>query len=186
MNGCLISVVISLGSDNQGITVSTPVAEYARELQVPEDKVLRVPVVSNLASIHIRRYINVLFAFCGAVPASCGVGAGISFPCDGDYAQISRTITNVLDNVGGIVYNSVKPGCTIKIVSSLYVAILTYHTNMSNRCLQAGEDIVENDIEETIKNMGHIGRVGIHDTGREILCIMINEVNVDDYIRERT
>ena len=94
--------MINSGSGNQGITVSMPVVEYARELQVSEDRMLRALIVSNLVSIYIKHYIGALSAFCGAVSASCGAGAGISFLCGGDYAQISRTITNTLGNVGGM------------------------------------------------------------------------------------
>ena len=52
--------------------------------------------------------------------------------------------------------------------------------SMSDRSFRAGEGIVEDDVEETIKNMGYIGRVGMRDTDKEILRVMTNEVNVDD------
>ena len=182
MSGCPMPVVINSGSGNQGITVSMPVVEYARELQVSEDRMLRALIVSNLVSIYIKHYIGALSAFCGAVSASCGAGAGISFLCGGDYAQISRTITNTLGNVGGIVCDGAKPSCAAKIASSLHAAILAHHMSMSNRCFQAGEGIVEDDVEETIKNMGYIGRVGMRDTDKEILRVMTDEVNVDDCI----
>jgi len=175
-------VVINSGSGNQGITVSMPVVEYARELQVSEDRMLRALIVSNLVSIYIKKYIGALSAFCGAVSASCGAGAGISFLCGGDYAHISRTITNTLGNVGGIVCDGAKPSCAAKIASSLHAAILAHHMSMSDRSFRAGEGIVEDDVEETIKNMGYIGRVGMRDTDKEILRVMTNEVNVDDCV----
>ena len=182
MSGCPMPVVINSGSGNQGITVSMPVVEYARELQVSEDRMLRALIVSNLVSIYIKKYIGALSAFCGAVSASCGAGAGISFLCGGDYAHISRTITNTLGNVGGIVCDGAKPSCAAKIASSLHAAILAHHMSMSDRSFRAGEGIVEDDVEETIKNMGYIGRVGMRDTDKEILRVMTNEVNVDDCV----
>ena len=42
-----------------------------------------------------------------------------------------------------------------------------------------GEGFVEDDVEATIKNMGYIGKVGMKDTDREILNVMIDKVDVD-------
>ena len=45
-------VVINSGSGNQGMTVSLPVIEYAKELGCPEEKLYRALVLSNLTAIH--------------------------------------------------------------------------------------------------------------------------------------
>ena len=179
---CRACARAAAGSDARMSGCPMPVVEYARELQVSEDRMLRALIVSNLVSIYIKKYIGALSAFCGAVSASCGAGAGISFLCGGDYAHISRTITNTLGNVGGIVCDGAKPSCAAKIASSLHAAILAHHMSMSDRSFRAGEGIVEDDVEETIKNMGYIGRVGMRDTDKEILRVMTNEVNVDDCV----
>ena len=52
MNGCELPVVINSGSGNQGITVSVPVIEYAKELNVSKEKLYRALVLSNLIAIH--------------------------------------------------------------------------------------------------------------------------------------
>ena len=41
MNGCELPVIINSGSGNQGITCSVPVIEYAKELNVSHEKLLR-------------------------------------------------------------------------------------------------------------------------------------------------
>lgn len=48
MNGCELPVVINSGSGNQGITVSVPVIEYARELGSGEEQLYRALLISNL------------------------------------------------------------------------------------------------------------------------------------------
>ncbi|MCI7538253.1 MAG: serine dehydratase subunit alpha family protein, partial [Fusicatenibacter saccharivorans] len=45
---------------------------------------------------------------------------------------------------------------------------------------QPGEGIVREDVEDTIKSMGYIGRVGMKDTDTEILNIMIDRVDIDE------
>ena len=78
MSGCLYPVVINSGSGNQGITVSVPVIEYAKEMGVSHEKLVRALVFSNLIAIHQKTGIGRLSAYCGAVSAACGAGAGIT------------------------------------------------------------------------------------------------------------
>ena len=77
MSGCSMPVVINSGSGNQGMTVSLPVIEFARELNLDQEALYRDLVVSNLIAIHQKKYIGSLSAYCGAVSAACGAGAAI-------------------------------------------------------------------------------------------------------------
>lgn len=179
MSGCALPVVINSGSGNQGITVTMPVVVYAKALQISESKRNRALLVSNLVSVYIKHFIGSLSAFCGAVSAACGAGAGITYMAGGDYKHIGQTITNTLGNVGGIVCDGAKPSCAAKIASSLHAAILAYHMSMRDQQFKAGEGIVEEDVEETIRNMGYIGKVGMRPTDHEILNVMIDKVDVN-------
>lgn len=178
MGGCSLPVVINSGSGNQGMTVSLPVIEYANELKVSQDKLYRALVVSNLIAIHQKKYIGSLSAYCGAVSAACGAGAGITYLYGGDASDISQTITNTIANVGGIVCDGAKSSCAAKIASSVDAAILAHAMGSKNRCFQPGEGIVQEDVEDTIRSIGYIGRVGMKNTDVEILNIMIHRVDV--------
>lgn len=179
MGGCSLPVVINSGSGNQGMTVSLPVIEYARELNVGEEMLYRALVVSNLISIHQKKYIGSLSAYCGAVSAACGSGSGITYLYGGNYEDISFTITNTIANVGGIVCDGAKPSCAAKIASAVDAAILAHHLGMAHRAFQPGEGIVKEHVEDTIKSMGYIGRVGMRETDAEILNIMIEKVDMN-------
>ena len=52
MSGCELPVVINSGSGNQGMTVSLPIIEYAKELNVNDEKLYRALVLGNLITIH--------------------------------------------------------------------------------------------------------------------------------------
>lgn len=179
MGGCSMPVVINSGSGNQGITVSLPVIEYAKELEVSKKKLYRALVVSNLIAIHQKYYIGSLSAYCGAVSAACGAGAGITYISGGGYEEVSLTIVNTLGNVGGIVCDGAKPSCAAKIASSVDAAIMGHYMGMKHQSFLPGEGIIKGDVEKTIKSMGYIGRVGMKATDTEILNIMIDRVNVD-------
>lgn len=178
MSGCSLPVVINSGSGNQGMTVSLPVIEFAKELNLSEEALLRALVVSNLIAIHQKKYIGSLSAYCGAVSAACGAGAAITYMTGGGYEKISETIVNTIANVGGIVCDGAKPSCAAKIASAVDAAILAHYMGMVNRTFRPGEGIVKDSVEETIQSIGYIGRVGMKRTDVEILNIMIDKVDV--------
>lgn len=77
MSGCELPVVINSGSGNQGITVSVPVIEYARELGASDETLCRALALSNLIAIHEKAGIGRLSAYCGAVSAGCAAAAAL-------------------------------------------------------------------------------------------------------------
>ena len=174
MRGCELPVVINSGSGNQGLTVSLPVIEYAQQLGADQETLYRALLISNLLSIHIKRHIGVLSAFCGAVSAAAGAGAAITFLYSGTYDQICMTIVNTLANVGGIVCDGAKSSCAAKISASLDAAIVGHHMAMAGRVFPAGEGLVKDGIEAAIQSIGRMAREGMRDTDIEILRIMIS------------
>jgi L-cysteine desulfidase len=179
MGGCSMPVVINSGSGNQGMTVSLPVIEFAKALFCSQEQLYRALVVSNLVAIHQKKYIGSLSAYCGAVSAACGSGAAITYLYGGDYDAISATIVNTIGNVGGIVCDGAKSSCAAKIASAVDAAIMGHFLGQKKRGFQPGEGIVQEDVEGTIRSMGYIGRVGMKDTDKQILNIMIDQVDVN-------
>ncbi|MBQ1258009.1 MAG: serine dehydratase subunit alpha family protein [Clostridia bacterium] len=173
MSGCVMPVVINSGSGNQGITVTMPILMYAKHLNVTEEIKYRALALSNLVSIYIKRDMGKLSAFCGAVSAASGCGAGITFLSGGTDHQIAGTITNTLANVAGIVCDGAKASCAAKIASAVDAAILAHHMSMDGNVFGSGEGIVHSSIEKTIANTARMGRDGMRDTDTEILNIML-------------
>ena len=127
MNGCELPVIINSGSGNQGITASVPVVVYAREKKVSEEKKYRALTLSNLTAIHQKTPIGRLSAYCGAVSAGAGAGAGIAFLCGGGYQEVVHTVVNALAIVSGIVCDGAKASCAAKIASAVDAGILGLH-----------------------------------------------------------
>lgn len=173
MGGCSLPVVINSGSGNQGMTVSLPVIEFARELGASEERLFRSLAVSNLVAIHQKKYIGSLSAYCGAVSAACGAGAGITYLCGGGYEEVCATITNTIANVGGIVCDGAKPSCAAKIASAVDAAIMAHYMGRSHKTFAPGDGLVQEDVEGTIESIGRVGREGMRSTDEEILNIMI-------------
>ena len=172
MSGCELPVVINSGSGNQGMTVSLPVIEYAKELNSTKEMLYRALCVSNLVAIHQKTKIGKLSAYCGAVSAAAGAGAGIAYLHGDGLREVSLTISNTLANVAGIVCDGAKPSCAAKIASSIDAAIMAYAMAKQGKSFGAGEGLVEEDIEETLNNFGNMARLGMKETDQVILKLM--------------
>ena len=175
MNGCELQVVINSGSGNQGMTCSLPILEYAKELDADEDKTYRALALSNLIAIHQKTGIGRLSAYCGAVSAGAAAGAGIAYLCGGGYEEIVHTVVNALAIVSGMVCDGAKASCAAKIASSVDAGILGYNMYLQGQQFYAGDGIISKGVENTISNIGRLGKDGMKETNEEIIRIMINE-----------
>ena len=175
MSGCELPVVINSGSGNQGITVSVPVIEYAKALAVPKERLYRALAVSNLIAIHEKSGIGRLSAYCGAVSAGCAAGCGIAYLQGADYEAIAHTLVNSLAIVSGIICDGAKPSCAAKIASSVEAGIMGYHMYLNGQQFRAGDGIVTKGVENTIRNVGQLGREGMRETDKEIVRIMMQD-----------
>ena len=175
MNGCNMPVVINSGSGNQGMTVSLPICEYARTWNRSRDELIRALALGNLISIHIKRHIGNLSAFCGAVSAACGAACGIAWLDGCSYEQICMCITNTLCNVGGIVCDGAKSSCAAKIAAAVNAGTFAYRMAKKGLTFHGGDGLAGDDIEATIENIGRMGRDGMQNTDVEILNIMVGD-----------
>ena len=175
MNGCELPVIINSGSGNQGITASVPVIVYARELGVSEDKMYRALALSDLTTIHQKTPIGRLSAFCGAVSAGAGAGAGIAYLNGGDFDAVIHTVINAVAIVSGMVCDGAKASCAAKIAEAVDAGIIGYNMHIRGQNFEDGDGIVKSCVEETILSVGRLAKEGMKETNTEILSIMISE-----------
>lgn len=172
MSGCEKPVVILSGSGNQGITASVPVIRYAKHLGASQDKLRRALLVSDLVTIHQKSGIGRLSAYCGAISAGVGAGAGIAYLVEGTYDAIAHTIVNAVAILSGTICDGAKPSCAAKIAASVDAGILGYHMWRNHQEFKSGDGIVTKGVDNTIANVGVLAKEGMHETDRIILHIM--------------
>ena len=173
MDGCDMPVLITSGSGNQGITSSVPVIVYARRKNISEERMIRALMFSALLTVYQKEYIGKLSAFCGAVSAACATGAAVTYMVGGSIEQIRNTINNTLANTPGIICDGAKASCAAKISSALDAALFAHALAMRGKAYGSNTGILRDDTGETISSVGHIGRVGMQPTDREIVKLMI-------------
>lgn len=173
MNGCEMPVVINSGSGNQGITTSVPVIVYARETGKSHEELLRALTVANLVTTHLKTGIGRLSAYCGAVSAGCGSGAGLMFLKGGRYEAIAHTIVNALAVDSGIICDGAKASCAAKIATAVEAGQLGIAMYEDGNQFFGGDGIVKKGVENTIRSVGDLARLGMQQTDKEIIKIML-------------
>lgn len=173
MSGCEYPVCILSGSGNQGITASVPVVVYAREEGYDEEATMRALIVADLITVHQKTGIGCLSAYCGAISAGCGCGAGICFLRGGRYYEIAHTVVNAVAILSGTICDGAKPSCAAKIAMAVEAGIMGYEMAVSGRQFYGGDGIVTKGVENTIKNVGRLARDGMSETDKEIIRIML-------------
>ena len=173
MNGCALPVVINSGSGNQGIAVSMPLLVYAREYDYPKDELIRALAFANLISLLQKKYIGDLSAYCGAACAGCASVGGIAFLNGDSFELVGQTIINAACAIGGMVCDGAKSSCAAKIAASVSAGFLAYEQAKAGNSFLPGQGMIVEDMEQTIANIGRMGRDGMAGTDVEILNIML-------------
>ncbi len=173
MNGCELPVVINSGSGNQGITASVPVIVYARETGKTHEELLRALCVSNLITTHLKTGIGRLSAYCGAVSAGVGAGAGIAYLKGGRFEMIAHTIVNAVAVTSGIVCDGAKASCAAKIAAAVDAGLLGLAMYENGSQFFGGDGIVKKGVENTIATVGKLARFGMEQTDKEIIRLMM-------------
>ena len=172
MNGCEMPVVINSGSGNQGMTVSLPVIVYARELGVSHERLLRALLLSNLLSLHEKKSIGRLSAYCGAVSAGAAAGAGIAYLHGASFEDITKTLENALAMSAGIVCDGAKSSCAGKISLAVEAGIMGFEMAQRGRNFPEDDGLLCRDPENSLDHFGRLARVGMRETDTEIIRMM--------------
>ena len=175
MSGCEKPVIILSGSGNQGITASVPVAVFAQHLNASEELLFKAVAVSDLVTIHQKTGIGRLSAYCGAISAGCGAGAGIAYLYGGRQDAIAHTVVNAIAILSGTICDGAKPSCAAKIAAAVDAGILGYAMFLENQQFYGGDGIVTKGADKTVTNVGRLAREGMRETDRTILKIMLED-----------
>lgn len=172
MSGCELPVVILSGSGNQGITASLPVIRYSRHIGATEEQMYRALAVSDLVTVHQKTGIGRLSAYCGAVSAGAGAGAGIAYLIGAGVEGVACTIRNAVAILSGTICDGAKASCAAKIALAVDAGITGYQMFKNNHNFQGGDGIVGTDVEDSIACVGLLASKGMRETDRVILEIM--------------
>ena len=85
-----------------------------------------------MTAIFVKRNLNVLSYLCGAVIASCGASAGITYLLGGNYNDAEYAIKNVLASVTGMFCDGAKSTCAMKVLACSTMSVYAAYMAMTN------------------------------------------------------
>ncbi|MCI8623418.1 MAG: serine dehydratase subunit alpha family protein [Provencibacterium sp.] len=178
MSGCEMPVMCTAGSGNQGLTATVPLIAVAEKTGKGREETLRALALSILVTVHTKRYIGRLSALCGcAIAAAIGCCCGLLQLMGGTLDQMCHGVNSMVADISGIVCDGAKPGCALKIATSVSSAIRC--AALAQNGIGAGgyDGIVDADVEKTLFNLGLLGSEGMGGTNAAILDIMLHKQN---------
>ena len=175
MGGAMIPVMSNSGSGNQGICTTMPVVVFAKENHNTEEELIRALIMSNLTAIYIKQNLGALSALCGCVVASTGSSCGITYLMGGSFEQISFAVKNMIANLTGMICDGAKPSCALKLTTGVSTAVLSAMLAMQHKYVTSVEGIIDDDVDQSIRNLTAIGSRGMDDTDRFVLDIMTHK-----------
>lgn len=173
MSGVNMPVMSNCGSGNQGLSVTLPIIAVAKKLDSSEEKLFRALALALLTSTYMKSYIGQLSAFCGVAIAGCGAACGITYLMGGNFNSMDLAIKNMAGGVTGMICDGAKSGCSMKVCSAVTAAVHSALFAINNEGLDAKNGIVDEDVEQTIKNIGEIAVLGLKDADSVILKQML-------------
>lgn len=175
MAGAMIPVMSNSGSGNQGISATLPVLVYAEENGKSEEELIRALMLSHLTVIYIKQSLGRLSALCGCVVAATGSSCGITWLMGGTYEQVTYSVQNMIANLTGMICDGAKPSCALKVTTGVSTAVLSAIMAMENRCVTSVEGIIDEDVDQSIRNLTKIGSQGMNETDKLVLEIMTSK-----------
>ncbi|MCI6161584.1 MAG: L-serine ammonia-lyase, iron-sulfur-dependent, subunit alpha [Prevotellaceae bacterium] len=175
MAGAMMPVMSNSGSGNQGICATMPVVVFSEENHNSEEELIRALIISNLTAIYIKQNLGALSALCGCVVASTGSSCGITYLMGGTYEQISYSVKNMIANLTGMICDGAKPSCALKLTTGVGTAVMSAMLAMSHKYVTSVEGIIDDDVDQSIRNLTAIGSKGMDETDRYVLDIMTHK-----------
>lgn len=174
MDGQSIAVMSSGESGNQGVVTILVPWKVGKEMDVPEEKILKSIALSHLLNGYVKVFTGELAPICGcAIAAGVGATAAIVYQQRGaNVPAITLAINNIISDIGGMLCDGAKSGCALKVVSSTDAAIRAAFMGMHDYGITEVEGFVGKSAEETIQNLGSISTVGMSAVDPMIVDIM--------------
>ena len=180
MDGVKLPAMSSAGSGNHGLTATLPIWAVKDYVECDRRTVLEAIGLSHIITAHVKAHTGRLSAVCGcSIAAGAGATAGITYLLGGDRHHIAGAITNLTQDLAGVICDGAKAGCSLKLATAAGTAVQSALFALQGVHVKATDGIISTSPEKTMENVGILSNQGMIETDRTILKIMIEKQFVD-------
>ena len=177
MGGIPEPVMTSGGSGNQGVVAILVPHLVGVDQGIESARIQESIAISHALNAYIKCFIGEMSVICG-----CAIAAGISAAAAVVYQQagiemekIGFAINNVIGDLGGLICDGAKPGCSMKAVSATETAIRSAFMALGGYGLSAYEGLLGISPENTIRNLSRVTLEGMFGVDPTIVKILKNK-----------
>lgn len=176
MAGAPLPAMSSGGSGNHGLTAILPIWAVKDYLDVEDDTVLEAIALSHVITAYVKAHTGRLSAVCGcSVAAGAGAAAGVTYLLGGTVQHIAGAITNLTEDLAGIICDGAKAGCSLKLATAAGTAVQAALFSLQGVNVHFTDGIIGLCPEDTMRNVGTLSTEGMIETDRTILNIMLKK-----------
>lgn len=176
MAGVKMPAMSSAGSGNHGLTATLPIWAVKDYIDCEKRTVLEAICLSHLITAYIKAHTGRLSAVCGcSIAAGAGATAGITYLLGGDINHIAGAISNLTEDLAGVICDGAKAGCSLKLSTAAGTAVQSALFSLQGVYVQSTDGIIGPSPERTMQNVGELSTQGMIETDRTILKIMLEK-----------
>jgi L-cysteine desulfidase len=176
MAGVKLPAMSSAGSGNHGLTAILPIRAVKDFIECPEKVFLEAVALSHVLTAYIKTHTGRLSAVCGcSIAAGAGATAGITYLLGGHLKHIAGAITNLTEDLAGVICDGAKAGCSLKLATAAGAAVQSALFALQGVNVLATDGIIGHSPEQTMQNIGTLSTQGMVETDRTILKIMLEK-----------
>jgi L-cysteine desulfidase len=174
MAGVKLPAMSSAGSGNHGLTATLPIRAVRDFIDCTDKTFLEAVALSHVLTAYVKAQTGRLSAVCGcSIAAGAGAAAGITYLLGGHLKHIAGAITNLTEDLAGVICDGAKAGCSLKLATAAGSAVQAALFALQGVNVMATDGIIGHSPEQTLQNVGTLSTQGMVETDRTILKIML-------------
>ena len=81
----------------------------------------------------------------------------------------------MIANLTGMICDGAKPSCALKLTTGVGTAVMSAMLAMQHKYVTSVEGIIDDDVDQSIRNLTQIGSKGMDETDKYVLDIMTHK-----------
>lgn len=176
MAGVSLPAMSSAGSGNHGLTAILPIWAVKDYIECDRQVIFEAIGISHILTAYVKAHTGRLSAVCGcSVAAGAGATAGVTHLLGGTLHHMAGAITNLTQDLAGVICDGAKAGCSLKLATAAGTAVQSALFSLQGVQVQSTDGIIATSAEKTMQNVGLLSTQGMIETDRTILQIMLEK-----------
>lgn len=155
------------------MTILTPYI-VGTELNIDREIILKSIAIAHLVNAYIKCFLGELSVICGcAMSAGLAATAAIVYQQRGiDIPGITLAIHNVIGDLGGLICDGAKPGCSLKATTSVDSSLRGAFMALENYGINFQDGLLGKTIEDSIQHLRQLTLEGMFQVDPTLLSII--------------